>query len=108
VWNWALAEWKRQYEVYAAIKEGRACPSPRTDETPQAPSALALKKPFNEIRREQYSSWNKRQGRMLCAILVHGKNGNKGLSKQHATKKWESLAPWQTASKRPVPRRTTL
>ncbi len=36
VWNWALAEWKRQYE--AGLK----------------PTALKLKKQFNEIRREQF------------------------------------------------------
>src|SRR3989442_1529747 len=36
VFNWALAEWKRQYE------------------TGEKPSALALKKQFNAIRREQF------------------------------------------------------
>jgi putative transposase len=36
VWNWALAEWNRQYE------------------TGEKPSALKLKKQFNEIRREQF------------------------------------------------------
>jgi Helix-turn-helix domain len=36
VWNWALAEWDRQYE--AVLK----------------PTALKLKKQFNEIRREQF------------------------------------------------------
>ncbi|EFH89912.1 RNA-guided endonuclease InsQ/TnpB family protein [Ktedonobacter racemifer] len=36
VWNWALAEWNRQYE--AGLK----------------PTALKLKKQFNEIRREQF------------------------------------------------------
>lgn len=36
VWNWALAEWKRQYEAG------------------KKPTALKLKKQFNEIRREQF------------------------------------------------------
>lgn len=36
VWNWALAEWKRQYEAG------------------EKPNALKLKKQFNGIRREQY------------------------------------------------------
>jgi putative transposase len=36
VWNWALAEWKRQYEAG------------------EKPTALKLKKQFNEIRREQF------------------------------------------------------
>ena len=36
VWNWALAEWNRQY---AAGKK---------------PTALKLKKQFNEIRREHF------------------------------------------------------
>src|SRR5215469_7785046 len=36
VWNWALAEWKRQYEAG------------------ENPTALKLKKQFNEIRREQF------------------------------------------------------
>ena len=36
VWNWALAEWKRQYEAS------------------EKPTALKLKKQFNEIRREQF------------------------------------------------------
>src|ERR1700674_367578 len=36
VWNWALAEWNRQYEAG------------------EHPTALKLKKQFNEIRREQF------------------------------------------------------
>jgi putative transposase len=36
VWNWALAEWNRQYEAGGK------------------PTAFKLKKQFNEIRREQY------------------------------------------------------
>jgi putative transposase len=36
VWNWALAEWNRHYE--AGLK----------------PTALKLKKHFNQIRREQF------------------------------------------------------
>ena len=36
VWNWALAEWNRQYEAG------------------EHPTALKLKKHFNEIRREQF------------------------------------------------------
>jgi putative transposase len=36
VWNWALAEWNRQYEAGSK------------------PTALKLKKQFNEIRREQF------------------------------------------------------
>ncbi|GHO77980.1 hypothetical protein KSD_57510 [Ktedonobacter sp. SOSP1-85] len=36
VWNWALAEWNRQYEAG------------------EKPTALKLKKHFNEIRREQF------------------------------------------------------
>src|SRR5437588_4883160 len=36
VWNWALAEWNRQYEAG------------------ERPTALSLKKQFNEIRREQF------------------------------------------------------
>ncbi len=37
VWNWALAEWNRQYEAG------------------EKPTALKLKKQFNEIRRTQFS-----------------------------------------------------
>jgi putative transposase len=37
VWNWALAEWNRQYEAG------------------EKPTALKLKKQFNEIRREQFA-----------------------------------------------------
>jgi putative transposase len=36
VWNWALAEWDRQYQAG------------------EKPTALKLKKQFNEIRREQF------------------------------------------------------
>ena len=36
VWNWALAEWNRHYEAG------------------EKPTALKLKKHFNEIRREQF------------------------------------------------------
>jgi putative transposase len=36
VWNWALAEWNRQYEAG------------------EKPTALKLKKQFNQIRREQF------------------------------------------------------
>ena len=36
VWNWALAEWNRQYEAG------------------ENPTALKLKKQFNEVRREQF------------------------------------------------------
>src|SRR5258708_31929900 len=36
VWNWALAEWNRHYEAL------------------EKPTALKLKKQFNEIRREQF------------------------------------------------------
>jgi IS605 OrfB family transposase len=36
VWNWALSEWKRQYEAG------------------EKPTAFKLKKQFNEIRREQF------------------------------------------------------
>jgi putative transposase len=36
VWNWALAEWKRQYEAG------------------EQPTALKLKQQFNEIRREHF------------------------------------------------------
>lgn len=40
VWNWALAEWNRQYEAG------------------EKPTAFKLKKQFNEIRREQFPwSW---------------------------------------------------
>ena len=46
--------WNRQYQVSAAIKEGRACPFPRGAEPPKRPSALALKKQFNESKREQF------------------------------------------------------
>src|SRR5947207_7652226 len=41
VWNWALAEWNRQYEAG------------------EKPTALKLKKQFNEIRREHFPwTWN--------------------------------------------------
>lgn len=36
VWNWALAEWQRQYDAL------------------EKPTALKLKKQFNELRREQF------------------------------------------------------
>jgi putative transposase len=55
VWNWALAEWNQQYQVYAAIKQGRACPFPREAPPSKSPSALALKKQFNEIRRAEFA-----------------------------------------------------
>ncbi|GAC1375088.1 MAG: IS200/IS605 family element RNA-guided endonuclease TnpB [Ktedonobacteraceae bacterium] len=54
VWNWALAEWNWQYATSAAIKEGRACRWPQDAEPLSRPTALSLKKQFNEIRREQF------------------------------------------------------
>src|SRR6266567_360141 len=67
VWNWALAEWNRHYEAG------------------EKPTALKLKKQFNEIRREQFpwtwevtktplishfSTWAKHLGRSLKARLA--------------------------------------
>ncbi len=54
VYNWALAEWKRHYEAYQAVKEGRACSWPKEADLPKSPSALSLKKQFNSIKREQF------------------------------------------------------
>lgn len=54
VWNWALAEWNRQYAIFAAIKEGRACRWPQDAEPLSRPTALSLKKQFNAIRREHF------------------------------------------------------
>ena len=53
-WNWALAEWNRQYAASAAIKEGRACRWPQDAEPLSRPTALSLKKQFTAIRREQF------------------------------------------------------
>lgn len=58
-YNWALAEWKQQFALHLAIKEGRACAYPPTDGvgTPterKAPDANALKKQFNAIKRGQF------------------------------------------------------
>ena len=50
VWNWALAEWNRQYEAG------------------EKPSAFKLKKQFNEMRREQFPwTWAGRLRRSLKA-----------------------------------------
>ena len=49
VWNWALAEWNRQYEAG------------------EKSTALGLKKQFNEIRREHFPwTWN------VTAIIASG------------------------------------
>ena len=53
VWNWALAEWNRQYEAGAK------------------PTALKLKKQFNAIRRDQFPwTWAKPLRRSLKARLA--------------------------------------
>lgn len=54
VWNWALAEWKRHYEAYQAVKEGRACAWPKEADPPKSPSALSPKSQFTQIKREQF------------------------------------------------------
>ena len=53
VWNWALAEWNRQYEAG------------------EKPTALKLKKQFNEIRREQFPwTWERHLRRSLKASMA--------------------------------------
>jgi len=58
-YNWGLAQWKREYAVFAAIKEGRASAYPPVDEQGnptqrKAPSANALKKQYTAIKREHF------------------------------------------------------
>src|SRR5437588_3798938 len=56
VWNWALAEWDRQYEAG------------------EKPTALKLKKQFNEIRREQFPwTWEVTKNASDQPILDLGK-----------------------------------
>ena len=56
VWNWALAEWNRQYEAG------------------EKPTALKLKKRFNEIRREHYPwTWDVTKNASDQPILELGK-----------------------------------
>src|SRR5579864_2448902 len=56
VWNWALAEWNRQYEAG------------------EKPTALKLKKQFNEIRREQFPwTWDVTKNASDQPILDLGK-----------------------------------
>jgi putative transposase len=56
VWNWALAEWNRQYEAG------------------EHPTALKLKKQFNEIRREQFPwTWEVTKNASDQPILDLGK-----------------------------------
>ena len=56
VWNWALAEWNRQYEAG------------------EKPTALGLKKQFNEIRREQFPwTWDVTKNASDQPILDLGK-----------------------------------
>ena len=56
VWNWALAEWNRHYEAG------------------EKPSALGLKKQFNEIRREQFPwTWEVTKNASDQPILDLGK-----------------------------------
>ena len=70
VWNWALAEWNRQYEAG------------------EKPTALKLKKQFNEMRREQFSwTWEVTKnasdqpfldlGKAFTAFFKGLKNGTK-------------------------------
>src|SRR3989440_9936867 len=56
VWNWALAEWNRQYEAG------------------EKPTALKLKKQFNEIRRKQFPwTWDVTKNASDQPILDLGK-----------------------------------
>ncbi|WP_052569073.1 helix-turn-helix domain-containing protein [Ktedonobacter racemifer] len=56
VWNWALAEWNRQYA------------------TGEKPTALMLKMQFNEIRREQFPwTWEVTKNASDQPILDLGK-----------------------------------
>ena len=70
VWNWALAEWNRQYEAG------------------EKPTALKLKKQFNAIRREQFPwTWEVTKnasdqpfldlGKAFADFFAGGKNGKK-------------------------------
>jgi putative transposase len=70
VWNWALAEWNRQYEAG------------------EKPTALKLKKQFNAIRREQFPwTWDVTKnasdqpfldlGKAFADFFEGGKNGKK-------------------------------
>ena len=57
VWNWALAEWNRQYEAG------------------EKPTALKLKKQFNEIRRQQFPwTWEVVRHEVVWMIVPHGPN----------------------------------
>jgi len=81
VWNWALAEWNRQFEVGGK------------------PTAFKLKKQFNEIRREQFPwTWEVTKnasdqpfidlGKAFTAFFEGRKNGKKiGLPKFKSKKR---------------------
>ncbi len=65
VWNWALAEWTRQYEAG------------------EKPTAFKLKKQFNQIRREHYPwTWARRLRRFLKAMpAVHALKARSGANR---------------------------
>src|SRR5437764_12349884 len=80
VWNWALAEWNRQYEAG------------------EKPTALKLKKQFNAIRREQFPwTWEVTKnasdqpfldlGKAFTAFFEGLKNGKKQGRPQFKSKK---------------------
>jgi putative transposase len=50
IYNWGRAQWEQQYQAYKAEQEA----VPEEQRVLKPPSALALKKHFNEIREQQY------------------------------------------------------
>src|SRR6266567_4135985 len=50
IYNWGRAQWEQQYQAYKAEQET----VPEEQRVLKAPSALALKKHFNEIRGQEY------------------------------------------------------
>ena len=50
IYNWGRAQWEQQYQAYKAEQEA----VPEEQRVLKPPSALALKKQFNAIRKQQY------------------------------------------------------
>jgi IS605 OrfB family transposase len=73
VWNWALAEWNRQYEAG------------------EKPTALKLKKQFNEIRREQFPwTWEVTKNASNQPFLDLGKAFTAFFEGKHGRPKFKS------------------
>jgi transposase len=91
VWNWALSEWNRQYEAG------------------EKPTALKLKKQFNEIRREQFPwTWEGTKnatdqpfldlGKAFTAFFEGLKNGKKKKGRPQFKSKKKSKASFYLAN----------